>query len=172
MSSAREAADYRMLTFLSPWPEEFAEDEWELFRVMSTDEPHGDGEKEEEFWDEARMAEDDELPDSVAPPSCAPWPSTCRRAALVAMTEILVCEDEPQQSWQLITVVHPEHRGHRLGLAVKLANLEFLSRHSPGIRFVVTGNAAVNAPMIAVNDMMGFRIPGEGIFWQKHLEPV
>jgi GNAT superfamily N-acetyltransferase len=87
----------------------------------------------------------------------------------VAMTEFLVTDDEPDQCWQLITVVHPEHRGHRLGLAVKLANLEFLARYAPGISFVITGNAAVNAPMIAVNDMMGFRVIGEGMFWQKHL---
>ncbi len=139
---------------------------------MSTDEPAGDGEKEEEFWDEARMAEDDELRRQRGATKLCAVAQHVPSGRAVAMTEILVCDDEPQQSWQLITVVHPEHRGHRLGLAVKLANLEFLSRHSPGIGFVVTGNAAVNAPMIAVNDMMGFRILGEGIFWQKHLESV
>jgi hypothetical protein len=28
----------------------------------------------------------------------------------------------------------------------------------------------VNGPMIAVNDMMGFEVAGEGKFWQKHLD--
>jgi GNAT superfamily N-acetyltransferase len=172
VSSARDAADYRMLTFLSPWPEEFAPDECELLRVMSTDEPAGDGEKEEEFWSETRIAEDEELRRQRGATKLCAVARHAPSGRAVAMTEILVCDDEPQQSWQLNTVVHPEHRGHRLGLAVKLANLELLSRHSPGIRFVVTGNAAVNAPMIAVNDMMGFRILSEGIFWQKHLESV
>ncbi len=172
VSSARGAADYRLLTFRSPWPGEFAEDECALLRVMSTDEPAGDGEKEEEFWDEARLGEDDELIRQRGATKVCAVAQHVSSGRVVAMTEILVREDEPQQSWQLNTVVHPEHRGHRLGLAVKLANLEFLSRHSPDIRFVVTGNAAVNAPMIAVNDMMGFWILGEGTFWQKHLEPV
>jgi GNAT superfamily N-acetyltransferase len=172
VSSARGAADYRLLTFLSPWPDEFAEDEWELLRVMSTDEPAGDGEKEEEVWDEARMAESDELRQERGATKLCAVAQHVPSGRAVAMTEILVCDDEPHQSWQLITVVHPEHRGHRLGLAVKLANLEFLSRQSPGLTFVVTANAAVNAPMIAVNDMMGFRILSEGIFWQKHLEPA
>ena len=40
------------------------------------------------------------------------------------------------------------------------------------MRVIVTGNAAVNAPMIAVNDMMGFEVASEGIFWQKHLSPL
>jgi GNAT superfamily N-acetyltransferase len=70
----------------------------------------------------------------------------------------------------MLTVVHPEHRGHRLGLAVKLANVDVLARQAPDVRVIVTGNAAVNAPMIAVNDMLGFEVAGEGHFWQKHLD--
>jgi RimJ/RimL family protein N-acetyltransferase len=66
-------------------------------------------------------------------------------------------------------VVHPAHRGHRLGLAVKIANLEALARRAPAARLIVTGNAAVNAPMIAVNDMLGFEVAGEGMFWQKQV---
>jgi GNAT superfamily N-acetyltransferase len=172
VSSARNARDYRMLTFLSPWPEEFAEDEWELLRVMSTDEPAGDSEREEEVWDEERMTEYDELRRQRGASKLCAVAQHVPSGRAVAMTEILVPHDEPQQSEQLVTVVHPGHRGHRLGLAVKLANLEFLARESPGITFVVTGNASVNAPMIAVNDMMGFRILSEGTFWQKHIEPV
>ena len=45
---------------------------------------------------------------------------------LVACTELLLAADVAGQAWQMLTVVHPEHRGHRLGLAVKLANLDVL----------------------------------------------
>ncbi len=171
VASARDAADYRTLTFLAPWPDEFVEDECELLQVMSTDEPAGDGEREAEVWDEKRMAEYDELRAQRGAAKLCAIAQHVPSGRAVAMTEILVSDDVPHQSWQLVTVVHSEHRGHRLGLAVKLANLEFLSRHAPGIGFVVTGNAAVNAPMIAVNDMMGFRVLGEGTFWQKNLRP-
>ncbi len=170
VASASGAGDYRMLTFVPPWPDEFAEDEWELLRVMSTDEPAGDGEKEEEVWDAARMAESDELRRQRGATKVCAAAQHVPTGRVVAMTEILVCEDEPHQSWQLITVVHPAHRGHRLGLAVKLANVEFLCAQAPEIRFVITDNAAVNAPMIAVNDRMGFSIVREGVFWQKRLE--
>ena len=37
------------------------------------------------------------------------------------------------------------------------------------MRLLQTGNAAVNKPMIAVNEMMGFEVFSEGAFWQKHL---
>ena len=66
---------------------------------------------------------------------------------LVACTELSIGAESPWQAWQMLTVVHPEHRGHRLGLAIKLANLDALARHAPQVRVIVTGNAAVNAPM-------------------------
>jgi hypothetical protein len=62
-----------------------------------------------------------------------------------------------------------EHRGHRLGLAVKLANLDSLEASFPGVALVVTGNAQENAPMIAVNEMLGFEVVANGTFWQKEL---
>ena len=54
---------------------------------------------------------------------------------------------------------------------MKLANVEALAAAAPSVRRIVTGNAAVNTPMIAVNDMMGFEIAGAGWFWQKDCGP-
>lgn len=85
------------------------------------------------------------------------------------MSELLLARDTPDQAWQLVTVVHPAHRGHRLGLAVKIANLDALTARSDAVRIIITGNAAVNAPMIAVNEMLGFEVVSEGAFWQKRL---
>ena len=56
-------------------------------------------------------------------------------------------------------------------MAIKLANLDLLGEHAADVRLVVTGNASVNAPMIAVNEMMGFEVASEGKFWQQDLGP-
>jgi GNAT superfamily N-acetyltransferase len=148
---ARDADDYRVLTFEAPWPAEFLEDQCALFRCMSTDEPHGDEGHEEEIWDAERVSENDAL-----------------RAARGARHLIAVA----RHAFQMLTVVDPEHRGHRLGLAIKLANLDLLAERGADVRLVVTGNASVNAPMIAVNEMMGFEVASEGKFWQKDLGPA
>lgn len=56
------------------------------------------------------------------------------------------------------TLVDPAHRGHRLGLAVKCALLRELSESFPDKRFVETTNAESNAPMVAINEALGFEV--------------
>jgi GNAT superfamily N-acetyltransferase len=171
VARAPDAANYRTLTFEPPWPTEFLDDECNLLRVMSTDEPAGDGDRQAETWDEERLRENDELISARDAYKLAAVAQHVPSGQLVAMTELLLAHHTPAQAWQMITVVHPEHRGHRLGLAVKLANLDFLAERAPDVRIVQTGNASVNAPMIGVNELMGFEIVSEGAFWQKHLGP-
>jgi GNAT superfamily N-acetyltransferase len=169
VAQARGASQYRVLTFEAPWPDEMVEDHCTLLKVMSTDEPAGDGEREEETWDPGRVHEADQLLAAREVRKLAAVAQHAPSGRIVAFSEILLADDTPEQCWQLVTVVHRAHRGHRLGLAIKIANLDVLAERAPDVRFIRTGNAAVNAPMIAVNDMMGFEVVGEGMFWQKHL---
>jgi GNAT superfamily N-acetyltransferase len=170
VANAPGADDYRTMAFVTPWPEEFLDDFCTLLRVMSTDEPAGDGERQAEDWDEARLRENEELDLAREATVLAAAARHVPSGRLVALTELSLSKHSPGQAWQQITVVHPDHRGHRLGLAVKLANLDLLAERAPDVRLVVTGNAAVNKPMIAVNEMMGFEVFTEGAFWQKHLD--
>ncbi len=170
VARARGADAYRVLTFEAPWPAQYLEDQCALFQCMSTDEPHGDQGHEAEVWDAERVRENDALHAARGARFHVAVAQHIASGRLAACTELTIASDAPGQAWQMLTVVHPEHRGHRLGLAIKLANVDVLARQAPDVRVVVTGNAAVNAPMIAVNDMMGFEVVGEGHFWQKHLD--
>ncbi|HSZ36136.1 MAG TPA: GNAT family N-acetyltransferase [Acidimicrobiales bacterium] len=169
VSNAPGAGEYRTLSFVAPWPDEFVDDHSTLLRVMSTDEPAGDGEREAEDWDAERLRENETLEADRGVTVHVAVAQHVPSGRLVAVTELGVAADAPDEAWQQITVVHPDHRGHRLGLAVKLANLDLLAEHAGDVRIVQTGNAAVNKPMIAVNEMMGFEVFSEGAFWQKHL---
>jgi GNAT superfamily N-acetyltransferase len=55
------------------------------------------------------------------------------------------------------TFVHREHRGHRLGLAVKAANLRAVQAAHPRRTLISTTNSPANGPMLAINELMGFR---------------
>jgi GNAT superfamily N-acetyltransferase len=54
------------------------------------------------------------------------------------------------------TLVMPEHRGHGLGMALKVANLRILADH-PERRVVHTWNAVENTFMQRINKRVGFR---------------
>jgi RimJ/RimL family protein N-acetyltransferase len=136
---------------------------------MSTDEPAGDADKEKEVWDAERIRQDDDLLVAREVWKLCAVAQHKPSGHLVGFSELLLAHDTPGEAWQMATLVHPDHRGHRLGLAVKIANLDFLAQQAPAVRLVVTGNARDNAPMIAVNDMLGFEVAGVGMFWQKSL---
>jgi GNAT superfamily N-acetyltransferase len=55
------------------------------------------------------------------------------------------------------TFVHREHRGHRLGLAVKVASLAHVQQQHPERTIISTTNAVDNGPMVAINEQLGFR---------------
>ena len=61
----------------------------------------------------------------------------------------------------------PGHRGHSLGLALKLANHRALMAALPACEFVRTSNAEVNSHMNAVNERMGYRLVEDVIEVQK-----
>jgi RimJ/RimL family protein N-acetyltransferase len=58
------------------------------------------------------------------------------------------------------TAVARPHRGHRLGLLVKAALMQWLADAEPGVRKVVTFNAAANSHMIAINEELGYEVSG------------
>jgi GNAT superfamily N-acetyltransferase len=172
VAQARNADAYRVLTFEAPWPAEYLDDQCALFRCMSTDEPHGDEGHEEEIWDAERVGENDALRVARGARYLIAVAQHIASGRLVACTELAIGAESPGQAFQMLTVVDPEHRGHRLGLAIKLANLDLLAERASAVRLIVTGNASVNGPMIAVNDVMGFEVASEGNFWQKDLGTV
>jgi GNAT superfamily N-acetyltransferase/RimJ/RimL family protein N-acetyltransferase len=70
------------------------------------------------------------------------------------------------------TLVHPRHRGHRLGMAVKCAGLQAIGESFPGKRHITTQNAETNDHMVAINEEMGFRRVGRWAEWQLEVPPA
>ncbi|MDO5661571.1 MAG: GNAT family N-acetyltransferase [Brachybacterium sp.] len=68
--------------------------------------------------------------------------------------------------WQENTLVMPEHRGHRLGLALKVTTHRRLAAEAPGLTSLVTWNSHVNPWMIQVNEKLGYEIAFREITYQ------
>ncbi len=61
------------------------------------------------------------------------------------------------------------HRGHRLGLLVKVAMLELLAEREPQLTRIITGNADENRHMIAINAELGFAVLDRWPSWQAEV---
>ena len=84
----------------------------------------------------------------------------------VAFT-ILTVDPSAHTAFQEDTLVHRDHRGHRLGALVKSENLLQLLRLRPDVTTVVTWNAEENRHMLAVNEQLGFKAVGYEGAWQR-----
>lgn len=87
-------------------------------------------------------------------------------------TYLLVRPWAPREADQWDTSVARPHRGHRLGLALKIEMLRWLAEEEPQVEAVETWNNADNTPMITVNEALGYRLSRTFATFQNQLPPV
>jgi len=120
-------------------------------------------------WDEARVRDTEQRRLAQGRSS---WTTVALSPGgeMVGFTE-LVAVVTGREANQNQTLVLPEHRGHRIGAAMKAANLRRMSADLPGIELVHTNVAPDNDAMNRVNRELGFE-PVELLDeWQLVLEP-
>lgn len=160
-TAARAAAGYRLVTWAGPVPDEYAGQLAEVFNAFN-DAPRGAG-WEEELWDADRVRE---RAYTAVRAGCLRGYSVAAVAEstgeMAALTEVVIDPEHPDWAHQQLTAVTRPHRGHRLGLLVKTAMLEWLAAAEPAVQRIGTGNAASNEHMIAVNEMLGYEVAEPG----------
>ena len=84
----------------------------------------------------------------------------------VGFTEVEFNPLDPHVIQQEGTAVVAAHRGHGIGLWLKAVLLERILAERPDSRFIRTGNANVNAQMLAINAKLGFAYAWQTTLWQ------
>ena len=84
----------------------------------------------------------------------------------VGFTEVEFNPNDPHAIQQEGTAVVATHRGRRIGLWLKAVMLERILADRPDSRFIRTGNANVNAQMLAINEKLGFTYAWQTTLWQ------
>lgn len=86
--------------------------------------------------------------------------------SISGLTEMNYAPYAPQFIGQELTAVLPHARGRGLGKWLKAVMLLHVHELYPDVRWVLTGNAASNAPMLAINHQLGFRPYREATVYQ------
>jgi GNAT superfamily N-acetyltransferase len=121
------------------------------------DAPHDDA-FEPMIWDADRLRAEDERTVAEGARMYSVVAVQDATGAAAGLTQVFIDPDVAGWGFQGLTAVSREHRGHRLGLLIKVAMLQWLSEMEPNLSQIVTFNAAVNEHMIAVNDQLGHRV--------------
>jgi GNAT superfamily N-acetyltransferase len=162
-------ADYELRSWAGPVPDDIVQSYLELSSTLATEAPVGDLERDNNAVDvDAHRSSERVLADQQR----VPWHTVALDGdgRVVAYSDLVVPGTDPRWIYQWGTLVDRAHRGHRLGVAVKVANLRaFQAAHPEDRRRIVTWNAEVNAHMIDVNERMGFRATARGGQLQKKL---
>ena len=146
---------YRLVSWVGRIPDELVEQWAEIEASLPTEAPVGDIVREPETpsVEAVRAEEAQHGPMGVTSYKTV---ALAPDGELVAFTEVAITTFDPGLAFQWGTLVRRAHRGHRLGLAVKVANLRLLQEHYPQGQTLSTVNAEVNDHMIAINEALGF----------------
>ena len=152
--AAAHHGDYDIRTYVGRLPDELLESWCALDNMFVLEAPMGDVDLEAGATTPDQLRERYEISEKIGRTIYSSV--AVRDGNVVAFSDIGVPRDS-EEAHQWGTLVHPDHRGHRLGAAVKVANLEALARNQPDVPRVVTCNAETNAWMVAINNRLGFR---------------
>ncbi len=168
----RHAGDaYEARSWSGRTPPELRDGMAALHARMATDAPSAGLDIDDERWDAARLERVERELEAAGHDILQAVAVHRESGGVVAFTVLLV-PDQGRPAIQEDTLVHAEHRGHRLGMLVKAENLLQLGRLHPDRSRVVTWNAEENRPMLAVNDALGFKPVGAEGGWQKRVSPA
>ncbi len=156
-TAAGAAAGYSLVSWTGPTPEEHLARVAAGFNAMN-DAPHSP-DREDDIWDAQRVRD---RADAALREGCLRGYSVVAIAEstgeMAGLTQVFVDPEYPGWGHQGLTAVIRQHRGHRLGLLIKAAMLEWLATEEPKLERIATDNAATNKYMIAVNEALGYEL--------------
>lgn len=169
--SKRLEAEFVLEFWDGRYPEHLLTDRLKLTEAIK-DAPIGDLSREAHT---ASVAELRALEASLAARGITRWFAGIRHKAtneVVGFTEILYNPLTPTLLEQDGTGVLPSYRNRGLGRWLKTAMIKRVVNERPSVRFIRTGNATSNVPMLKINHELGFKPYTSDAWWEISLTKV
>jgi GNAT superfamily N-acetyltransferase len=162
------AAGYSLRRWIGPTPDDLVSSACALNSAME-DAPHSDN-YEPVSWDADRLRAGEQRSVVQGTREYSVAAIHGGTGEMAALTQVTVDPSgAPGWAYQQLTAVIRAHRGHRLGMLLKVAMLEWLAEAEPQLRQIMTFNAVPNQYMIAVNEALGHRVSD---YFQTYELPV
>jgi GNAT superfamily N-acetyltransferase len=155
--AAVAAGDYVMERGTLPTPVEVLEQLVDVTAAIN-DAPMGELTFEDEHFDLKRLQDIEAAAAGRQDTVYRIWARHRETGEIGGHTVVLTNPLQPQFGWQGDTAVSREHRGHRLGMLLKIAMMRWLAETEPQIEVIETWNQADNEFMIRVNEALGYRL--------------
>ena len=170
VDAARPADDYDLTGWAGTTPDDLIDGYARLRTVVSTAVPSGELTEEVQVWDADRVRDRDRRNAEAGVITHTTVARHTPSGDLVAFTTLTrPAVADGRAVMQGYTMVLPEHRGHNLGVRIKINNLRALAGVDHGAARVITGNAGENEAMLRINRALGFRPFVVAGMWEKQL---
>jgi GNAT superfamily N-acetyltransferase len=155
-AEAVAARGYRIITFDTVCPDEHLESFGHLLGMLMDEVPLGELDLEASEWSPERIRDAEQRQVDIGRHVHTAM-AIAPDGAVAGVSDVRIDDDDPVHGQVGITLVDPAHRGHRLGLALKLATHDLAVTTYPELIALDTSNAEVNTWMNAVNESLGYR---------------
>jgi GNAT superfamily N-acetyltransferase len=151
------AGDYVLERTTLPTPDDVLEELVEVTAAIN-DAPMGDLTFEDEVFDLKRLRAIEAAAAGREETIYRIWARHRTSGVIGGHTVVGLHSLQPRFGWQGDTAVRRDHRGHRLGLLLKIEMMRWLAEREPQLEWIETWNQADNTYMISVNEALGYRL--------------
>jgi GNAT superfamily N-acetyltransferase len=161
-------SNYDIVLWHDACPDEIIDGVAALRETFLQEAPSGNLPPIHQRYDRARIRDEEQM-HRVIGDACVGAGAVHKKSVELVGYTIIHIPEVDAECYQGVTLVRPDHRGHGLGLRLKLANIARLEELHPTAKRVVTMNASDNVAMIALNDVLGMKRIDQSADWVKTL---